>query len=159
MALKDILALVDDKLGDVFRTVAYTPDRDRQKFADRIDATKAKFLATEPPRGKKDFSVANNVVEYRPTLNGGPVKIGGKDVSYVPAERFGDFLDGLKAATLAGEIDKELEAAGKGDAATPTRAPRVKSQGGSGGGRGWSEERRAAFAATIAARNAAKGNG
>lgn len=156
MSLKDILALVDDKLGDVFRTVAYTPDRDRQKFAARIDATKEKFLQTEPPRGKKDFSVANNVVEYRPTL-GGPVKIGGKDVSYVPAERFGDFLTGLKAAVMAGELDKELEAAGKGDTATTTRAPRVKSQGTGGGGRGWSEERRAAFAATIAARNAAKG--
>lgn len=157
MALKDVLALIDSSLADVFKTVAYTPDRDRKKFADRIDATKAKFLATEPPRGKKDFSVANNVVEYRPTLNGGAVKIGGKDVSYVPAERFDDFLTGLKAAVLAGELDKELEAAGKGDAATTARAPRVKSQG-TGTGRGWSEERRAAFAATIAARKAAKGS-
>lgn len=162
MALKDILALVDDKLADIFKTVAYTPDRDREKFAARIDATKTKFLATEPARGKKDYSVANNVVEYRPSLGGAPVKIGGKDVIYIPAERFVHFLDGLKAVVAAGELDKELEAASKDAPAstrglergdTPPRAKRTKTEG---GGTGWSPERKAKYAATIAARNAAK---
>ncbi len=159
MALKDILGLIDHKLADVFHTVAYSPNRDRAAVAKRIDDTKSKFLATEPARGKKDFSVANNVVEYRPIVPGaGALLIAGKDVSYIPAERFVDFLDGLKAAVEEGELDKELEAAHDGEAVTKVKAARKPREPGSAG-KGWSEERRAAYAATIAARKAAKGQG
>lgn len=158
MALKDILGLIDHKLADVFHTVAYSPNRDRAAVAKRIDDTKSKFLATEPARGKKDFSVANNVVEYRPIVpSAGALLIAGKDVSYIPAERFVDFLDGLKAAVEEGELDKELEAAHGGEAVKVKAARKPREPGSVG--KGWSEERRAAYAATIAARKAAKEQG
>lgn len=158
MALKDLLALVDDKLSDLFEKVAYDGSKDRAKFAKRIDATKEKFLQTEPARGAKDFSVANGVVRYAPTLSGNPISIGGKTTLHVPSERFSDFLDKLKSAVEAGELDDVIEAAATGEGtAKAQRAPRAKREGGSG--RGWSDERRAAFAATIAARKAEKSNG
>lgn len=155
MALKDLLALVDDKLSNLFEKVAYDGSKDRAKFVKRIDSTKEKFLATEPARGAKDFSVANGVVRYAPTISGNPVAIGGKTTLHVPSERFADFLDKLRAAVEAGELDDVIEAAATGEgAAKAQRAPRAKREGGSG--RGWSDERRAAFAATIAARKAGK---
>ncbi len=162
MALKDILSLIDHKLKDVYHTVAYSPVKDRAAVAKRLDDTRSKFLATEPPRGKKDFSVANNVVEFRPVVPGaGALMLAGSDVSYVPAERFADFLVGLKAAVEAGELDAELEAAHGDQAKTSTtktpRAPRAPREPGSGSG--WSEERRARFAASIEARQKAKAGG
>lgn len=158
MALKDILSLIDHKLKDVYHTVAYSPAKDRAAVAKRLDDTKSKFLATEPPRGKKDFSVANNVVEFRPIVPGaGALMLAGSDVSYVPAERFADFLGGLKAAVEAGELDAELEAA-HGDQPKAAKAPRAaRAPREPSAGAGWSEERRAKFAASIEARKAAKG--
>ena len=155
MALKDILGLIDHKLKDVYHTIAYSPVKDRAAVAKRIDDTKSKYLATEAPRGKKDFSVANNVGEYRPMVPGaGPLLLAGRDVSYIPAERFADFLTGLKTAVEGGELDKELEAAHGDQKPTPPRGPRAARPS---DGKGWSEERRARFAASIAARKAAKG--
>ena len=166
MALSDILALVDDKLSKVFEKVSYDPTKDRAKFAKRIDATKDKFLATETVRGAKDFSVANGVVRYAPTLSGNPVAIGGKAPPlHIPSERFSDFLTKLKAAVEAGELDTELETAASGEGKiTPLRRSIRSSDSGDervrepGSGRGWSQSRREAFAATIAARKAAKGD-
>ncbi|MDR6146152.1 hypothetical protein QE363_001945 [Sphingomonas sp. SORGH_AS870] len=157
MALKDIFNLFDDKLADVFAKKAYDPAKDRAKLVKRLETQKAKFLATEPARGAKDFKIANGVVEFRPVLPGGhPLVLGGKEVNYVPSERFADVLDKLIAEVQAGEVDDQLEGK-EGSAPMPrartARAPRE------GGGKGWSEERRAAYAATIAARKAAKGQG
>lgn len=157
MSLADVLSLVDEKLSKVFEKVSYDPAKDRAKFVKRIDATREKFLQTEPARGAKDFSVANGVVRYSPTLSGAPVAIGGKTPPlHIPSERFADFLTKLKTAVEAGDLDSEIEAAANGDAEAAPKTKRVKSEGGSG--RGWSTSRREAFAATIAARNAAKGS-
>lgn len=155
MSLADVLSLVDEKLSKVYEKVSYDPTKDRAKFAKRIDATLEKFLQTEPARGAKDFSVQNGVVRYEPKLSGAPVALGGKTTLFVPSERFADFLTKLKAAVEVGQLDSELEAATNGDAEAAPKKVRVKSEGGSG--RGWSDERRARFAASIAARNAAKG--
>jgi hypothetical protein len=158
MALKDIFTLFDDTLADVFAKKAYDPTKDREKLIKRLEAQKAKFLATEPAKGRKDFSIANGVVEFRPTLaNGHPLVLNGKEANYVPSERFADVLDYLIDEVKSGQVDDQL--AGKeGSAPLPkaARAPRAKREGASGGS-GWSEERRAAFAKTIAARKAAKG--
>lgn len=162
MALKDLFALVDDKLRDIYHIVAYDAAKDRARMIKRIEETKSKFLATEPPRGRKYFGVSNNVVEYRPTLPGGGALVMEKrEVSYIPAERFAEFLDGLRAEVAEGNLDKELEAASKGtpsDPAKPPRSPRSPRtpSTSAGEGAGWSEERRQRFAASIAARKAAK---
>lgn len=154
MALKDLFALVDDKLKDVFNRVTYDPAKDREALVRRIDATRTKFLATEPQRGRKDFAVKNNVVEYRPTVGGRPLALEGREVNYVPSERFTDFLDLLRTEVEGGRLDKEITAAASGtEAAKPARKPRSDTGKGRGG---WSDERRARFEASIAARKAAE---
>lgn len=164
MALADLFALVDDKLKDVFHKVTYDPTKDRDKMVKRIDDTKGKFIATEPAKGKKDFSISNGVVEYRPTLpGGGPLVLEKRDVNYVPSERFVDFLTILRAEVAEGRLDKEIEAAATKTTASLTRhaaktgSDVASTRTYSGNKAGWSDERRERFAASIAARKAAKG--
>ncbi len=160
MALKDLLALADRKLHDVFHTKAYDPGNDRERTILRIEDQRAKFLATEPAKGKKDFVVQNKVVQYSPTVpRAGALVIDGETTHYVPSERFTDFLDVLKTEVANGSLDRELEAAhglmtGEATSKTP-RVPRAKREPGSGSG--WSDSRREAFARTIQARKEAKG--
>jgi len=150
MALKDLLALADDKLHEVFSSKPHDPSKARAPILKGIDRTAKQFAQTEPVRGRKWFKVANSVVEL--TL---PFSISGKSTFYIPSERFPDFLEKLKSSVEAGELDKEIEA---GAGATPPQARERKPRSDAGQGRnGWSEERRAKFAATVAARNAAKG--
>jgi hypothetical protein len=156
MALKDLLALVDVKLKDVFHKVTYDPTKDRARMVKRIDDTKGKFLAVERPRGKVDFDARNGVVEYRPTLpGGGPLLIEKSDVSYVPAERFSDFLDILRAEVSEGRMDKEIEAAASGDAVVSEKPKRQRAAS-TGERQGWSEERKRKFSESIEKRRAAK---
>ena len=147
MALKDLLKLIDSKLADTFNLKTLDPTKARATMVKHIDTTKRQFASTEPVRGRKAFRVANSIVEYKP-----PVPIEGHAVCYVPSERFDGFLNTLRAAVEAGELDKAL--------AEPQTAP-APSQGNRGGAgktrAGWSPERRAKQAAAIAARKAAKG--
>ena len=159
MALKDLLALADKKLHDVFHTKAYDPGNDRERTVLRIEDQRAKFLATEPARGKKDFVVQNNVVQYCPVVpRAGALSVGGDTTLYIPSERFVDFLDTLKTEIANGNLDRDLEAA-HGDQATATKTQRAPRAARPSDGKGWSEERRARFAASIEARRAAKEKG
>ena len=151
MALKDFIALADDKLPEVFAKKAYDPQRDRAAMVKRLDTAHAQFSATEPTRGRKMWKLNNGVVEL--TL---PFPIGGKQVFHMPSERFADAIQHLKDAIGKGEADTELQAHGeRGDAAPAPRKSRSASALSSGdGSRSWSPERRARFQETIAARNA-----
>jgi len=154
-ALKNLLGLIDDKLEAVFHKK--TPDATslRAKVVEGIDRSRTQFLATEPVRGRKWFKVANNVVAFSPMLPGSvPLLINGKATNYIPGERFTDFLDNMKAAVEAGEFDAELLA--EPGEAKPAASPRVSTEP-KAKRAGWSPERRAAQAASIAARKAAKG--
>ncbi|WP_298808750.1 hypothetical protein [uncultured Sphingomonas sp.] len=151
MSLKDLLALADDKLADVFNTKGYDPTKDRAKHVKAIDSDIASYGNPEPTRGRKAWKASNNVVEYTSRF-----PISGKTTHYVPSERFGDFLSKLKNLVETGSFDSDFEAAAKGDA-TAAKTPRKKREPGTGGA-GWSDERRAAYNASIAARKAAKEN-
>lgn len=148
MSIKDLLALADDKLKDVFSKVEYDPAKDRARHAAAIDKDAASFT-NGATRGKRQWKAGNNVVEYTSRF---PIQ--GKTTHYIPSNMFSDFLSKLKALVSDGTFDKDFEAAQAGDAEKTTRAPRAKREG---GGAGWSEERRQRFAASIAARKAAKG--
>lgn len=150
MALKDFLALADDKLADTYHKAEFNVEKARDAVKARLDKAVEQFTATEPTRGRKMWSVNRNVVEL--TL---PFAIGGKNVVYIPSERFADAVKALQDSISKGEVDSELEAG----AADPANKPRVRAPraAGSGGGKGWTEERRARYAETIAARNANKG--
>lgn len=103
MALKDFLALADDKLHELFSTKKPDPTKARASLVKRLDTAATQFGSPEPSRGKKMWSVNNNVVEL--TL---PVAIGGKSTYFFPAERFPDAIKSLKDAVNAGEADADL---------------------------------------------------
>lgn len=152
MALKDFLSLADDNLKTAYHKAAFNIEKARADVVARLKKAEEQFMATEPTRGRKMFKVNNNVVEL--TL---PFHVDGKNVLYIPSERFADALRKLSEAVGKGEADKEIEAGVASDSETPrSRAPRAPRAAGSGGGKGWTEERRARFAETIAARKAAK---
>lgn len=112
MSLKDVLALIDDKLEAVFHTKPHDPSKARQPVLKRIASTKTQFESGTTKVPNRWWTAANNVVTFKPTLNGKPLLIGGKEANYVPAERFPDFLDKLSAAVSAGELDQEIADAG-----------------------------------------------
>lgn len=149
MALKDFLALADDKLADTYHKAAFNVEQARDSLVKKLDKAVEQFTATEPTKGRKMWSVNRNVVEL--TL---PFHVGGKNVVYIPSERFADAVKALQDSINKGEVDKEIEAG----ASHPDNKPRVRMPraAGSGGGKGWTEERRQRYQASIAARNAAK---
>lgn len=147
MALKDFVSLADDKLHEVFSQKPHDAAKAREAMVKRLDKAYEQFQATEPVRGRKLFKIQNGVVEL--TL---PFEVAGKNVFHLPSERFVDALKHLKTSITKGELDDELKAAGSSKEA-PERAPRRTS---AAAGRGWTDERRAKFAATVAARNAGR---
>jgi len=160
MALKDLFGLIDDKLADVFHAKKADPVTLRAPVLRALERTRDQFLATEPARGPKWIRISNGVVAFTPTLRGGhPLPINGQTTVYVPSERFIEFLDRMTEAVEAGEFDAELENPGNGAGQTAkvkvptTRKPRDPNAPRKAG---WSDERRAKFAATVAARNVAK---
>ncbi|MGC5796975.1 hypothetical protein [Sphingomonas sp. NFX23] len=149
---KDLLAFVDDKLEATYSHKAYDPSADRARVAKRVMAQKEKFASATPVKGSKDFSIANGIVRYEPKLpNGSALKLGDKSAPFhIPSEKFDAFLTKLHSVIVDQKgIDDQLSATPTGDKLA--RAPRKASTGGTGGA-GWSDERRAKFAATMAAR-------
>ena len=140
MALSDLLKLADDKLAELFHKKQHDPEKARRPILKGIDRTRNQFESPSPTKGKKWWKVSNNVVEFSP-----PFPIGGKTTHYVPSERFPDYLTQLHGAVSAGELDDSFGTA-------PVRTPR-KSGAGS---KAWTPERRARFAASVAARKAKK---
>lgn len=157
MALKDMFALIDDKLADVFHTRKPDPAALRAPVLKAIARTRTQFAQTEPVRGPKWFKVANDVVAFSPTLRGGhPLPINGQTTVFVASERFPELLDHFEEAVSAGEFDDQLADPGNGAGSSATvvmptaRKPRDPSTPKAG----WSDERRAKFKETVAARKA-----
>ena len=141
VALSDLLKLADDKLAELFHKKQHDPEKSRRPILKGIDRTRNQFESPTPTKGKKWWKISNNVVEFTP-----PFPIGGKTSHYVPSERFSDYLTQLHGAVSAGELDDSLR-----QSAT-ARAPRKTGAG----GKAWTPERRARFAASVATRNAKK---
>ncbi|MCW2412919.1 MULTISPECIES: hypothetical protein [unclassified Sphingobium] len=114
MSLKDVLALIDDKLEEVFHRKPHDPSKARKPVLKRIAAAKTQFENGSSRAPNRWWSASNDVVAFKPVIDGKPLLINGKPVSHVPAERFPSFLDKLTAAVEAGELDKEIEALNAG---------------------------------------------
>lgn len=157
MSLLDKLhALIDPKLKETFDTRPYDPAKDRAWVVARLEATKTQFNATESGRGggRKMWVLSNGVVAFSPVrADKQPLVVNGQTTNYIPSERFIDFIDAMIAAVNGGDFDKELKADTTNGTTVAVKTPRKAS---TGGGAGWSEERRRKFAESIAARNAAK---
>ena len=157
MALKDMLALMDNALESVFHKKEYDPAKDRQWVVDRITKASTQFASTESTRGggARWWKLGNGVVAFSPTRrDGAPLIINGQSTNFIPSERFEEFLRTMAIAVTGGEFDAELSAESTAGKTVKIKTPRAPS---SGGGKGWSEGRKAKFAATIAARNAKTG--
>jgi hypothetical protein len=157
MSLLDKLnALIDPKLKETFDRKAYDPAKDRAWVVARLEATKTQFNSTESTRGggRKLWALSNGVVAFSPVRpDKQPLVINGQTTNFIPSEHFVTFVDHMIAAVNAGDFDKELKSDSTAGTTVAIKTPRKAS---TGGGAGWSEERRAKFAESIAARNAAK---
>ncbi len=133
----DWKALIDKTLGTHFNAPVYDPATGRAKLVKVIDkaAEQHKDGKTPPTRSWKLGS--NKAISFAPTLNGNPVMLQGEAISYVPAERFQDFLSGLKAAVQAGDLDDEIKATLDGESSSGTRGGKAaqRSRGTSSAGK------------------------
>lgn len=158
--LSKLHALIDPKLEETFNQKAYDPAKDRAWVVSRLEAAKTQFASTETTRGggKKMWKLSNGVVAFSPIRRDGmSLVVNGQTTVFIPSERFNDFLAAMTEAVNAGEFDKELAADTTAGTTVKVKTPRTP-RASSGGGAGWSTERREKFAATVAARNATKGD-
>ena len=138
MSLASMLGLIKNDLEEAFSRQPFDPAKGRQRLLDGIERSRQQFAQTEPVRGRKWFTVNNNVVAFSPTQgNSGPLTINGLTTNFIPVEAFGQFLDNMQAAVDAGEFDAEIERAAKhngmvsgtADVAIPSgKAKQAKSQ-------------------------------
>ena len=160
--LEKLHALIDPTLKETFDRKAYDPAKDRAWVVGRLEATKTQFASTETTRGggAKWWKLSNGVVAFSPVRKDGmPLVVNGQTTNFIPGERFGDFVAAMIEAVNAGEFDKELAAdTTNGTTVKVPAKPRAARKSVEGGGAGWSEERRAKFAATVAARKASQGD-
>jgi len=156
--LEALHSLIDPALKEAFDKRPYDPASDRAWVVGRLEAAKSQYASTESTRGggKRWWQLNNGIVAFSPTRRDrSPLVINGQTTNFIPAERFNDFIAAMIAAVKNGDFDKEFEADNTNGTTVKVRVPRkAKEAGEAGGGAGWSEERRAKFAATMAARKA-----
>ena len=146
MALKDFLSLVDATLKTNFEQKKPDPAKARNSVLKRLDKAAEQSAQTEPVRGRKMFSINNNVMALEL-----PFAIDGETTFYAPSERGADLIKSLRAAVESGELDAAIAAGAEGSVETdkPKRG---------GGKRGpLSDEALAARRAKVAAKKAAQG--
>jgi len=107
----DWLQLIDDTLGTHFNAPVYDPKKGRAKLVKVIDTAAEQHREGKTPKLRSWKLGNNNAISFTPKINGKPVIINGKETNYVPAERFQDFLAGMKKSVEAGDLDKEIKAA------------------------------------------------
>lgn len=159
MALKDIIAKLTPENEKLFHD---DPEAARRPMLDRLAKNRAAFNDPSQKVRGKWFTIGNNqMVSFTPTRpDGQPIVIDGQSVTFWKADEFPLILDAFEAAIIAGELDSQLEGNTPAGASLPARelkTPRKRApRSDAGQKREWSEERRAKFAATIAARKAEK---
>jgi hypothetical protein len=109
------LEFIDDKLGINFHAPVYNPTKGRTKLVKVIDKAAEQHREGKTPPVRSWKTGGDNAISFAPQLSGTPVLIAGKEVNYVPAEHFQEFLKRLKAEVEKGGLDKEIEAALEGE--------------------------------------------
>lgn len=105
------LDLIDRTLGTDFNKPAYDPKKGRDKLVRVIDKAAEQHREGRTPPSRSWKTGHNDAVSFSPKLDGNPVLIQGEATNYVPAERFQEFLEGMKAAVQKGDLDDEIKAA------------------------------------------------
>ncbi len=117
MALKDLIALGDAKLADVFKTPVYDAAKDRAKALDRLAKAEQHYKDGGKGKGIKYVRIANNVAHFNLGF-----EVPGF-APFVPAERGKDVFPVLREAINSGELDKQLKEWGAGGTVTVGEAP------------------------------------
>jgi hypothetical protein len=155
VSLKDIIAKLSPDNAKLFHD---DPDAARRPMLERLAKNREGFNDPSKRVRGRWFEIGNNqVVAFSPTRpDGQPIVIDGQSVTFWKADEFPGILDAFEAAIVAGEIDDQLEGSTPAGASLPARelkAPKKRAaRSDAGQTREWSDERRAKFAATIAAR-------
>ena len=118
MSLQSVLALVDDKLHDVFHRKQPDAKKARQRALKTIETARRQFASQEVIRGRKVWAVSNEVVSFTPGY-----RITERKTVFVQAAQFGKLLNSLEAAINAGELDEALLADEKQKAETEQVTP------------------------------------
>ena len=134
--MTSFLELIDNTLGTHFHTPVYDPKAGQKKLVRVIDLAAKQHSENITRAPNRSWATGNNnAISFAPKIDGKPVRIGGKEINYVPAERFQDFLSGLKAAVEAGDLDKEIKAAIDAPKPEGAAASSSRGTGNVGGGR------------------------
>jgi hypothetical protein len=159
VSLKDIIAKLSPENERLF---SHDPEAGRRPMLERLAKNREAFNDPSKRVRGRWFEVGHNgVLAFSPTRpDGQPIVIDGKSVTFWPASDFPEILNAFEAAIVAGEIDDQLDGSTPAGASLPARelkTPRKRApRSDAGQKREWSPERRAKFAASLAARKAGK---
>ena len=117
------LSLTDASLADTYNRKEVSPEKLRAPLIKALDKSKEQF-ESGTTRGRRSWSVKNDVVAFSPKLGGNPLIVGDTDTHYVPAERFSDFIDQFKASVTAGELDDVIKFTAGSDTVVATKRSR-----------------------------------
>ena len=140
----------DEKAREAYHTKPFDIEGARAKAAKWLDKI-GEQISSGATRGKRNWSHSNNSFHIQL-----PFAHNGVDAVHRAGDKVADYLKSFKEAIVGGKFDDSIRAHHESTdtTATPVKTTRKPREG--GGGKGWSEERRARFAASIAARNAEK---
>jgi hypothetical protein len=111
MALKDALARINNALKDTFHSKAYDPTDGRKKVVRLINNASKQHEEGKTRVPNRAWVVGFDSVSFKLVLNGQPILLEGEETVYLPPEEFQPFLNDLRDAVEAGELDSEIEAA------------------------------------------------
>lgn len=116
MALKDYLGVIDNALKHVFDRKPVDPAKARRPMLRAIDRTLAQYKTGSAGTSTGWYRIRNGVVALTVKVAGNTLDINGAATNHLPADRFEEFLDHMRAAVDAGEFDGELANKGHGGA-------------------------------------------
>jgi hypothetical protein len=150
--------LTDFIVQDGAKRFEAKPEKDtitprRQRIANSIDRLIEAAKAGEEKARGKVFEVRDDLAKAYVRHGGKNLVLEGQEFFYVAKDKLAAFYETVKEQILAGDHDDAIKAL-DGDDKKASRA--TANEGKRGGNYGWSEERKARFQATLAAKKAAK---
>ena len=116
MALESIVNAAKSAVRDVVSPQSSDPVSDRDDVLQDLHLAE-KAWATDGVRSGTWFVRDGEHVAFTPTTrNGATLTIGGQTTSFIPADRFADYLVNMRSAIEAGEFDREIAGALHGSA-------------------------------------------
>lgn len=115
MSMKDLVSGLESRADRLFTSgEAVDSAALRQPVFDAIARAQDRWAAPQAGAPSNWFSEDNGFVAFSPTMpDGSPLTIDGQTTTFIPADRFADYLVAMRTQVEAGAFDAEI-AAGKG---------------------------------------------